>query len=69
MQIVPSLARVALLGDQGVSEALITANEQQARALGLQTLRHRVAGLMPDFDAVFATLRQESADALPPARK
>jgi putative ABC transport system substrate-binding protein len=55
---------VALLGDQGVSEALITANERQARALGLQTLRHRVAGSMPDFGAVFATLRQENADAL-----
>jgi putative tryptophan/tyrosine transport system substrate-binding protein len=63
-QVIPKLARVALLGDQGVSEALITANEQQARALSLQTLRHRVAGSIPDFDAAFATLRQENAEAL-----
>ncbi|MGF6965806.1 putative ABC transport system substrate-binding protein [Paraburkholderia sp. WC7.3g] len=63
-QIIPKLTRVALLGDQGVSDALITANEQQARALRLQTLRHRVAGSMPDFGAVFATLRQENADAV-----
>lgn len=63
-QIVPKLARVALLGDQGDSEALITSNETQARALGLQTLRHRLAGSTPDFDAVFATLQREDADAL-----
>ena len=33
---IPGLVRVALLGDQGVSDALLKANEEQARALGLQ---------------------------------
>jgi putative tryptophan/tyrosine transport system substrate-binding protein len=63
-EIIPGLSSVALLGDQGVSEALISANEEQARALGLRTLRYRVAGSMPDFGAVFAALRQENVDAL-----
>jgi putative ABC transport system substrate-binding protein len=62
--ILPNLARIALLGDQGVSEALISANEQQARALGVQTLRYRVAGSTPDLDAVFSSLKQKRAEAL-----
>jgi putative tryptophan/tyrosine transport system substrate-binding protein len=60
----PELARVALLGDEGVSEALISSNERQARALGLQTLRHRVTGSTPDLETVLACVKQEQADAL-----
>ena len=33
---IPGLRRVALLGDQGVSEALIKASEAEAQAMGLQ---------------------------------
>jgi putative ABC transport system substrate-binding protein len=61
---IPSVKRVALLGDQGISEALLKANEEQARALGLQSQRFRVAGPTPDLDGAFAAFRQEHADAV-----
>jgi len=61
---IPGLRRVALLGDQGVSEALIKASEAQAQAMGLQTLRLRVAAPNPDLEGAFAAFRQEHADAL-----
>jgi putative ABC transport system substrate-binding protein len=61
---IPGVKRVALLGDQGISEALLKANEEQARALGLQSQRFRVAGPTPDLDGAFAAFRQEHADAV-----
>lgn len=61
---VPGIKRVALLGDQGISEALLKANEEQARALGLQSQRFRVAGPTPDLEGAFAAFRQEHADAV-----
>ena len=64
MEAIPGLRRVALLGDQGVSEALIKASEAHAQAMGLQTRRLRVAAPNPDLEGVFAALRQEHADAL-----
>jgi putative tryptophan/tyrosine transport system substrate-binding protein len=63
-EIIPALHRVAILGDQGVSEALMKAGEEQARALGLQPQRLRVAGPAPDLEGAFAAIRQEHADAL-----
>jgi putative ABC transport system substrate-binding protein len=62
--VVPSVKCVAVLGDQGVSEALINAAVDQAQALGLQTQRIRVAGPNPDLDGAFAQMRQQHADAL-----
>jgi len=61
---IPGLRRVAILGDQGVSEALIKASEEQAGALGLQAQRLRVAGPNPDLEGAFALIKQERADAL-----
>jgi putative ABC transport system substrate-binding protein len=61
---IPGIKRVALLGDQGISEALLKANEEQARALGLQSQRFRVAGPSPDLDGAFAAFGQEHADAV-----
>jgi len=61
---IPGLRRVALLGDQGVSEALMKASEGQAREVGLQTQRLRVAAPNPDLEGAFAAIRQEHADAL-----
>ncbi len=61
---VPALKRVAILGDQGVSEALMNASEEQARALGLQPQRLRVVGPEPDLQAAFAAMKQQHADAL-----
>jgi putative ABC transport system substrate-binding protein len=63
-EVIPGVKRIAILGDQGVSEALITAADQQARTLGLQIQRIRVAGPNPDLKAVFAAMKQQHADAL-----
>src|SRR6266849_2371848 len=54
---IPGLRRVAVLGDQGVSEALMKASEVQARALGLQPQRLRVAGPNPDLEGALAAVR------------
>ena len=62
--------KVTSLGDWipkslfGVSEALIKASEAEAQAMGLQTLRLRVAAPNPDLEGAFAIFRQEHADAL-----
>lgn len=63
-EVIPGLRRVAILGDQGVSEALIKAGEEQARSLGLQPQRLRVAGPNPDLDGAFVAMKQQHADAL-----
>src|SRR5262249_17712089 len=63
-EVIPGLKRVAVLGDQGVSEALMNASEEQARDLGLQPQRLRVAGPNPDFQAAFAAVKQQHADAM-----
>jgi putative ABC transport system substrate-binding protein len=63
-EIIPSLHRVAILGDQGVSEGLMKAAEEQALSLGLQPQRLRVAGPTPDLEEAFSSIRQEHADAL-----
>jgi putative ABC transport system substrate-binding protein len=63
-EVVPSLKRVAIMGDQGVSEALIKAAEQQARDLGMQPQALRVAGPNPDLEAAFAAFKNEQAQAL-----
>jgi putative ABC transport system substrate-binding protein len=63
-EVIPRLKRVAILGDQGVSEALIHASEEQALGLGLQPQPLRLAGPTPDLEAAFASIRQSQADAL-----
>jgi len=63
-EVLPGLKRVAVLGDQGVSEALLKASEAQALALGLQPQPFRVTGPSPDLEGVFAAIRQEHSDAL-----
>ncbi|MFM0136255.1 ABC transporter substrate-binding protein [Caballeronia grimmiae] len=63
-QVVPGLKRVAILGDQGVSEALINAAEEQSRTLYLQPQRLRMAGPNPDLEGAFAAIKQQHADAL-----
>lgn len=63
-EVIPNLKRVAILGDQGVSEALMKAGEEQARAVGLQPQVLRVAGPNPDLDGAFAAMKSENADAL-----
>jgi putative ABC transport system substrate-binding protein len=63
-EVIPGLKRVAILGDQGVSEALMKASEVQAEKVGLQTQRLRLAAPNPDLEGVFAAIKQAHADAL-----
>ena len=63
-EVIPGLKRVAILGDQGVSEALMKSSEEQARALGVEPQRLRVAGPNPDLEAAFSAFKQGHADAL-----
>lgn len=63
-QVIPTVKRVAILGDQGVSEALMTSADEQSRALGLQAQRIRVAGPNPDLVATFALMKEKHADVL-----
>lgn len=63
-EVIPGARRVAILGDQGVSDALMSASEQQARALGLQSQRLRVAAPHPDLEGAFEAMKREHADAL-----
>ena len=60
----PGLKRVAILGDRGVSDALLKANEEEARALGLQPQGLKMGGPSPDFEGAFATARKEGVDAV-----
>ena len=66
-EVVPGLARVALLGDQELRDTnghLIRHHEEQARAMGLQPQSLKIAGASPDLEAVFQAIRRERADAL-----
>jgi putative ABC transport system substrate-binding protein len=63
-QAIPGLTRVAILGDGSVSEALMKANEEAARALGLVPQRLRVVAPAPDLDGAFLAARRELAGAL-----
>lgn len=63
-EVVPSLKRVAILADQGLSEPWLTAYEEQARALGLQPQRLLVAEPNPDLEGIFAAIRQAHTDAV-----
>ena len=60
----PGLGRVEILGDRGVSDALLKANEEQARAMGLQTQGLKLAGPTPDFEGAFAAAKKERMDAV-----
>ena len=61
-EVVPGLARVALLGDQALRDTM--GHAEQARALGLQPQSLTIAGASPDLEAVFQAIRREHADAL-----
>jgi putative ABC transport system substrate-binding protein len=61
-EVVPGLARVAILGDQAVRDK--KGHAEQARALGLQPQSLTIAGARPDLEAVFQAIRREHADAL-----
>lgn len=63
-EVFPTLKHVGILGDQGVSPALIEASEAQARAMGLEVLPIRISVTKPPLEQVFATLRENHSEAL-----
>ncbi len=63
-KVLPRLERVAFIGDQGVSEALMKASESAARTLGIKSQRLRLSGPTTELEKVFAAIRQEHADAV-----
>jgi putative ABC transport system substrate-binding protein len=64
-EVVPNLKRVGILGEEGLSGALIDGGEEQARALGLQPQSLRVRGPNPDLEGAFnAAMKQQHADAV-----
>jgi len=63
-EVLPGLKRVAIMGDAGVSDALIVASETLAGELGLQTVRHRLLAANPDLDSAFASFRRSQVQAL-----
>jgi putative tryptophan/tyrosine transport system substrate-binding protein len=63
-QVMPNFARVALLSDQDIPDALERANDIAARAIGLQPQMLKVKGPTPDLDGAFAAMNKEGAEAL-----
>ena len=63
-QVIPGLARVAILGDQGVPEIFERGYEVAARVLDLQPQWLRLEGPAPDLAGAFEAFRRERADAL-----
>ena len=61
-EVVPGLARVALLGDQALRDTM--GHAEQALALGLQPQSLKIAGASPDLRGVFQAMERERADAL-----
>ena len=61
-EVVPGLARVAILGDQALRDT--KGHAEQARALGLQPQSLTISGASQDLEAVFQAIRREHADAL-----
>jgi len=63
-EVLPGLANVAVLGDQGVPGYRLKAHEEQARALGLRPQGLQIAGTSPDLEGVFQAMRDGAANAL-----
>ena len=63
---IPNLARVVILGDSGAAPASFQANDDAARAAGLETVVLKVerGATVPDFEGAFATAKKEGAQAV-----
>jgi len=62
---IPGLAHVALLGDAGAAPTLFQANDDAARALGLQTLTLKVERVPnPDFEGAFEAAKKNGIGAV-----
>jgi putative ABC transport system substrate-binding protein len=71
-QVLPNLARVALLSDQDIPDApsdrgwnpLERTTDTAARAVGLQPQMLKIRGPSPDIEGTFSALKKEGAQAL-----
>ncbi len=61
---IPGVTRVAILGDAGVSEALMNSNRSAAQAQGLQPQAYRIKGSAADLEGAFDAMTRDHADAL-----
>jgi putative tryptophan/tyrosine transport system substrate-binding protein len=59
----PAIARLAIIADAGTSGVLSELNRVAAEAEGLRPQIIRLRGPTPDFDAAFAAMKDERADA------
>jgi putative tryptophan/tyrosine transport system substrate-binding protein len=64
LQALHGMKRVAILGDAGVSTALMQAADEQARGMGLETQQLLLRAPNPDLDGAFAAMRKERTEAL-----
>lgn len=62
--VIPGLTRIAVLGDQGVSDCLSVANARAIAEFGLRSQVLCIAGPRPDLDGAFAAMECERAEAL-----
>lgn len=62
--VVPTLHRIAIISDGGVSECLSASNAKAVRDLGLDPQVLRVTGPQPDLDDAFAAMERDRAGAL-----
>jgi putative ABC transport system substrate-binding protein len=62
--VMPRLARIVVLGDEGVSDCLSAANARAIADLGLRPQLLHIAGPQPDLDGAFAAMEREQAEAL-----
>lgn len=63
--VIPSLKRVAILGDAGAAPTLYEAVENAARAVGIETLALNVERVPnPDFDGAFQSAKAKGAGAV-----
>jgi putative tryptophan/tyrosine transport system substrate-binding protein len=63
-QALPAMKRIAYIGDEAVGEAPFKPHEAAARALGLDVTIHKIRPPKPDYPALFATIKQDKAEAL-----
>jgi putative ABC transport system substrate-binding protein len=63
-QVVPGLARLAILDDAGVSEVLSSAVIAAAEAQGIKSVRMRLKAPEPDIEGAFAAFANAGAEAL-----
>ncbi len=62
--VIPSLERVAILSDLGVSDCMSNSNREATLALQLRPQVIRVEAPAPDYESAFAAMERERAQAL-----